>query len=134
MVRILFCPEELNAISTKLDCSIYYTDENNQKVYVDQIYDSETDQEISSTNPSESDTYKADEDGKTVFKNVKNMKEYYFYYPKKYLEGWTETEADGSTVSHNAWRNIIFQVKNNKNKEPGYTKLDMSVQQLFLLD
>ena len=105
---------------------------------MDAIYDNETGQEI----PLETagidvsrQTCKTEEaDGKVVFQNVKNMKEYYFLYPKKYLDTWTETKADNTTVSHDAWRNVVFQIKNNKNDEYGYTKLNMNVQELFMLD
>lgn len=123
-VKIVFSPEELNAISTKMDCSIYYKDENGGKVYVDTIYDNETGAEVEKTL----------EDGKIVFQDVKNMKEYYFLYPKKYLDEWTEVKADQTNVSHEAWRNIVFQIKNNRNDEYGYTRLNMNVQELFMLD
>ncbi|MCI5517580.1 MAG: DUF5057 domain-containing protein [Roseburia sp.] len=137
-VKIIFSPEELNAISTKMDCSIYYKDENGNKVYVDAIYDNETDQEIpletAGIDASRETCKTVEADGKVVFQNVKNMKEYYFLYPKKYLDTWTETKADNTTISHAAWRNIVFQIKNNKNDEYGYTKLNMNVQELFMLD
>lgn len=137
-VKIIFSPEELNAISTKMDCSIYYKDENGGKVYVDAIYDNETGQEIpleTAGIDASRQTCKTEEaDGKVVFQNVKNMKEYYFLYPKKYLDTWTETKEDNTTVSHDAWRNVVFQIKNNKNDEYGYTKLNMNVQELFMLD
>ena len=137
-VKIIFSPEELNAISTKMDCSIYYKDESGGRVYVDAIYDNETGQEIpleTAGIDASRQTCKTEEaDGKVVFQNVKNMKEYYFLYPKKYLDTWTETKADNTTVSHDAWRNVVFQIKNNKNDEYGYTKLNMNVQELFMLD
>ncbi len=136
-VKIIFAPEELNAISTKLDCSIYYKNESGDPVYVDTIYDCTTNEAIPMAEPETSEknqTYKTVEDGKVIFKNVKNMKEYYFLYPKKYLSSWKEKKDDATEIVHDAQREIVFQIKNNKKDEYGYTRLNMIGQMLFLLD
>ena len=136
-VKIIFVPEELNAISTKLDCSIYYKNESGDPVYVDMIYDRTTNKAIPTPEPETSEknqTYKTVEDGKVIFKNVKNMKEYYFLYPKKYLSSWKEKKDDATEILHDAQREIVFQIKNNKKDEYGYTRLNMNGQMLFLLD
>lgn len=136
-VKIIFAPEELNAISTKLDCSIYYKNESGDPVYVDTIYDCTTNEAIPTAEPETSEknqTYKTVEDGKVIFKNVKNMKEYYFLYPKKYLSSWKEKKDDATEILHDAQREVVFQIKNNKKDEYGYTRLNMNGQMLFLLD
>ena len=136
-VKIIFAPEELNAISTKLDCSIYYKNESGDPVYVDTIYDCTTNEAIPMAEPETSEknqTYKTVEDGKVIFKNVKNMKEYYFLYPKKYLSSWKEKKDDTTEILHDAQREVVFQIKNNKKDEYGYTRLNMTGQMLFLLD
>lgn len=136
-VKIIFAPEELNAISTKLDCSIYYKNESGDPVYVDTIYDCTTNEAIPMAEPETSEknqTYKTVEDGKVIFKNVKNMKEYYFLYPKKYLSSWKEKKDDATEILHDAQREVVFQIKNNKKDEYGYTRLNMTGQMLFLLD
>ena len=136
-VKITFSPEELNAISTKLDCSIYYKNESGNPVYVDRIYDCTTNEEIPTAEPElieQNQTYKTVEDGKVIFKNVKNMKEYYFLYPKKYLSSWKEKKDDATEILHDAQREVVFQIKNNKKDEYGYTRLNMTGQMLFLLD
>ena len=136
-VKIIFAPEELNAISTKLDCSIYYKNESGDSVYVDTIYDCTTNEAIPMAEPETSEknqTYKTVEDGKVIFKNVKNMKEYYFLYPKKYLSSWKEKKDDATEILHDAQREVVFQIKNNKKDEYGYTRLNMTGQMLFLLD
>lgn len=136
-VKITFSPEELNAISTKLDCSIYYKNESGNPVYVDRIYDCTTNEEIPTAEPElieQNQTYKTVEDGKVIFKNVKNMKEYYFLYPKKYLSSWKEKKDDTTEILHDAQREVVFQIKNNKKDEYGYTRLNMTGQMLFLLD
>ena len=136
-VKIIFSPEELNAISTKLDCSIYYKNESGDPVYVDTIYDCTTNEAIPTAEPQKSEknqTYKTVEDGKVIFKNVKNMKEYYFLYPKKYLSSWKEKKDDTTEILHDAQREVVFQIKNNKKDEYGYTRLNMTGQMLFLLD
>lgn len=136
-VKIIFAPEELNAISTKLDCSIYYKNESGDPVYVDTIYDCTTNETIPMAEPETSEknqTYKTVEDGKVIFKNVKNMKEYYFLYPKKYLSSWKEKKDDTTEILHDAQREVVFQIKNNKKDEYGYTRLNMTGQMLFLLD
>lgn len=136
-VKIIFAPEELNAISTKLDCSIYYKNESGDPVYVDTIYDCTTNEAIPMAEPETSEknqTYKTVEDGKVIFKNVKNMKEYYFLYPKKYLSSWKEKKDDATEILHDAQREVVFQIKNNKKDEYGYTRLNMIGQMLFLLD
>lgn len=136
-VKITFSPEELNAISTKLDCSIYYKNESGDPVYVDRIYDCTTNEEIPTADPEmieQNQTYKTVEDGKVIFKNVKNMKEYYFLYPKKYLSSWKEKKDDTTEILHDAQREVVFQIKNNKKDEYGYTRLNMTGQMLFLLD
>lgn len=136
-VKIIFAPEELNAISTKLDCSIYYKNESGDSVYVDTIYDCTTNEAIPMAEPETSEknqTYKTVEGGKVIFKNVKNMKEYYFLYPKKYLSSWKEKKDDTTEILHDAQREVVFQIKNNKKDEYGYTRLNMTGQMLFLLD
>lgn len=136
-VKIIFAPEELNAISTKLDCSIYYKNESGDPAYVDTIYDCTTNEAIPTAEPETSEknqTYKTVEDGKVIFKNVKNMKEYYFLYPKKYLSSWKEKKDDATEILHDAQREVVFQIKNNKKDEYGYTRLNMNGQMLFLLD
>ena len=109
-VKIRFRPVELNLISTKLKVSIKYDGSN----YVRKIYTTKNNQEIEI-----SATFK---DGKWEFENMQNMKEYYFYYPKKYFED----------ALHNK---LIFEISNNKkNVLPGKTYLNMSKQNLFMLD
>ena len=117
-IKVRFSPVELNAISTTLTCSIYY-EADGATHYVQRIYDANTDKEIDSTL----------KDGKCVYEGVQNMHEYYFYYPKKYLNEW----KDGSTTK-SARRTINFYIKNNKAKLPRYQTLDMSVRALFRLD
>lgn len=117
-IKVRFSPVELNAISTTLTCSIYY-EADGATHYVQRIYDADTDAEIVS----------ALQDGKCVYEGVQNMHEYYFYYPKKYLNEWT----DGSTTK-SARRTINFYIKNDKAKLPRYQTLDMSVRALFKLD
>lgn len=117
-IKVRFSPVELNAISTTLTCSIYY-EADGATHYVQRIYDADTDAEIVSTL----------KDGKCVYEGVQNMHEYYFYYPKKYLNEW----KDGSTTK-SARRTINFYIKNNKAKLPRYQTLDMSVRALFKLD
>lgn len=117
-IKVRFSPVELNAISTTLTCSIYY-EADGATHYVQRIYDADTDAEIVSTL----------QDGKCVYEGVQNMHEYYFYYPKKYLNEWT----DGSTTK-SARRTINFYIKNDKAKLPRYQTLDMSVRALFKLD
>lgn len=94
-IKVRFSPVELNAISTTLTCSIYY-EADGATHYVQRIYDADTDAEIVSTL----------QDGKCVYEGVQNMHEYYFYYPKKYLNEWT----DGSTTK-SARRTINFYIK-----------------------
>lgn len=117
-IKVRFSPVELNAISTTLTCSIYY-EADGATHYVQRIYDADTDAEIVSTL----------QDGKCVYEGVQNMHEYYFYYPKKYLNEW----EDGSTTK-SARRTINFYIKNDKAKLPRYQTLDMSVRALFKLD
>lgn len=117
-IKVRFSPVELNAISTTLTCSIYY-EADGATHYVQRIYDADTDAEIVSTL----------QDGKCVYEGVQNMHEYYFYYPKKYLNEW----KDGSTTK-SARRTINFYIKNDKAKLPRYQTLDMSVRALFKLD
>lgn len=118
-IKVRFSPVELNAISTILTCSVYY-ETDGATHYVQRIYDAETNKEIEST---------LDKDGKCVYEGVQNMHEYYFYYPKKYLNEW----KDGSTTK-SARRTINFYIKNDKAKLPRYQTLDMSVRALFRLD
>lgn len=127
-LKICFSPEELNAVSSKLDCSVYY-DVNGTKQYIDVIYEKDTDKPIYQARD-ESGNLKLDGDGNPYFENLQNMDEYYFFYPEKYLNEWKE--VDGSTQTPR--RDIEFKIKNDKTKKPGYTKLKMSVQALFQLD
>ena len=137
MVKVWFSPVELNAISTRLSFSIYYTDGNNgEKHYVTTIYHVNEDDKVDTltTNESRNWVY-ADEknaQGDYITDNIHSMDEYYFYYPKAYLsENWKDKDGN---VHANARRNITFEIKNNKIKETGYTKLNMQTQALFLLD
>lgn len=137
MVKVWFSPVELNAISTRLGFSIYYTDGNSgEKHYVTTIYHVNEDDKVDTltTNESKNWVY-ADEknaQGDYITDNIKSMDEYYFYYPKAYLsENWKDKDGN---VHANARRNITFEIKNNKIKETGYTKLNMQTQALFLLD
>ena len=137
MVKVWFSPVELNAISTRLSFSIYYTDGNSgEKHYVTTIYHVNEDDEVDTltTNESRNWVY-ADEknaQGDYITDNINSMDEYYFYYPKAYLsENWKDKDGN---VHANARRNITFEIKNNKIKETGYTKLNMQTQALFLLD
>lgn len=137
MVKVWFSPVELNAISTKLSFSIYYTDGNSgEKHYVTTIYHVNEDDKVDTltTNESRNWVY-ADEknaQGDYITDNIKSMDEYYFYYPKAYLsENWKDKDGN---VHADARRNITFEIKNNKIKETGYTKLNMQTQALFLLD
>ena len=117
-IKVRFSPVELNAISTTLTCAIYY-EADGATHYVQRIYDAETDEEIECTL----------KDGKCVYEGIENMNEYYFYYPKKYLNNW----KDGD-VTKSARRTINFYIKNDKAKLPRYQTLDMSVRALFKLD
>lgn len=137
MVKVWFSPVELNAISTRLSFSIYYTDGNSgEKHYVTTIYHVNEDDKVDTltTNESRNWVY-ADEknaQGDYITDNIHSMDEYYFYYPKAYLsENWKDKDGN---VHVNARRNITFEIKNNKIKETGYTKLNMQTQALFLLD
>lgn len=137
MVKVWFSPVELNAISTRLSFSIYYTDGNSgEKHYVTTIYHVNEDDKVDTltTNESRNWVY-ADEknaQGDYITDNINSMDEYYFYYPKAYLsENWKDKDGN---VHANARRNITFEIKNNKIKETGYTKLNMQTQALFLLD
>lgn len=137
MVKVWFSPVELNAISTRLRFSIYYTDGNSgEKHYVTTIYHVNEDDKVDTltTNESRNWVY-ADEknaQGDYITDNINSMDEYYFYYPKAYLsENWKDKDGN---VHANARRNITFEIKNNKIKETGYTKLNMQTQALFLLD
>ena len=137
MVKVWFSPVELNAISTRLSFSIYYTDGNSgEKHYVTTIYHVNEDDKVDTpltTDKSKNWVY-ADEKNKEgkYTDNIKSMDEYYFYYPKAYLsENWKDKDGN---VHANARRNITFEIKNNKIKETGYTELNMQTQALFLLD
>lgn len=137
MVKVWFSPVELNAISTRLSFSIYYTDGNSgEKHYVTTIYHVNEDDKVDTltTNESRNWVY-ADEknaQGDYITDNINSMDEYYFYYPKAYLsENWKDKDGN---VHADARRNITFEIKNNKIKENGYTKLNMQTQALFLLD
>ena len=137
MVKVWFSPVELNAISTRLSFSIYYTDGNSgEKHYVTTIYHVNEDDKVDTltTNEAKNWVY-ADEknaQGDYITDNINSMDEYYFYYPKAYLsENWKDKDGN---VHANARRNITFEIKNNKIKETGYTKLNMQTQALFLLD
>lgn len=127
-LKVAFSPVELNAISTKLDCSIYY-EVNGKKEYVTEIYRKDTNEKIEVSRDSKGNLI-LDKDGNPMFENLHNMDEYYFLYPEKYLNEW----KDGSGVKQPSRRKITFKIKNNKSKMPGYTTLDMSVQALFQLD
>ena len=136
MVKVWFSPVELNAISTRLRFSIYYTDENSgEKHYVTTIYHVNDDKvDTLTTNEAKNWVY-ADEknaQGDYITDNIRSMDEYYFYYPKAYLsDNWKDKDGN---VHANARRNITFEINNNKIKETGYTKLNMQTQALFLLD
>lgn len=129
-IKIEFSPVELNAISTKLKCSIYYDDSNQfLKTIYHVTYDDDGNKGVEKLTAEEV----TNADGSTEWqfnKNINHMDEYYFYYPKAYLNTWTDKDG----VGHAALRNITFKVSNNKVKISGYTKLNMSVQSLFLLD
>lgn len=126
---IYFSPVEVNAISTKLDCSIYYEKADGTKQYITEIYDKKTKEKISCLDTNGNPLAK-DSDGNWLFTDLGNMKEYYFKYPEKYLNEWTS--SDGS--KQKALRKIQFKISSNKAKKSGYTTLDMSVQALFQLD
>ena len=136
MVKVRFSPVELNAISTRLSFSIYYTDGNSkEKHYVTTIYHVNEDDKVDTltTDKSKNWVY-ADEKNKEgkYTDNIKSMDEYYFYYPKAYLsENWKDKDGN---VHANARRNITFEIKNNKIKETRSTELNMQTQALFLLD
>lgn len=137
MVKVWFSPVELNAISTRLSFSIYYTDESSgEKHYITTIYHVNDDDQVDTltTNEARNWVY-ADEQnaqGDYITDNINSMDEYYFYYPKAYLNGnWADKDGN---VHANGRRNITFEIKNNKIKETGYTKLNMQTQALFLLD
>ena len=116
MVKVKFSPVELNIVRTKLSMSIYYPGtESGEKHYVTTIYHVKE--------GSAPETLTTNQAANWVFSDsVKSMDEYYFYYPKAYL-----TDA-------NARRNITFEIKNDKVKDTGCTKLEMQTQALFLLD
>ena len=116
--KVIFSPVELNAIKTKLDCSIYFPlaqsgEEGSEEgcTYIDTIYDAKSNQEI-----------KANKDH--VFENVKNGHEYYLKYD------WNLLNSDESID----YSQIKFKIKNDKTAEFGYTTLDMLQRQLFELD
>jgi hypothetical protein len=116
MIKILFNPIELNALTSKLDCKLYYLDENGDRIYIDAIYDSDDDEKIEPDNH--------------TFQSLWNMHTYYFYYPKKYLNAWKDKKGE----VHEALRQMQFEITSDKVTEPGYTTLDIFVQQLFQLD
>lgn len=124
--KVMFSPVELNAVSTKLSMSAYYLDEKtNERTYITTIYHVRDDGTPEKLTTNAGKNYVFDE-------NINSMDEYYFYYPKACLnEKWTENNG---TV-HTKPRNVIkFEVKNNKVKESGYTKLNMQMRELFMLD
>ena len=115
--KVMFSPVEMNAVSTKLSMSAYYLDEEtNERTYITTIYHVRDDGTPEKLTTNAGKNYVFDE-------NINSMDEYYFYYPKACLnEKWTENNG---TV-HTKPRNVIkFEVKNNKVKESGYTKLNM---------
>lgn len=116
-VRIYFSPVELNAVSTQLDCRIYYPYDTDMRYYVTTIYDADNDRAITAGENS-------------YFQGLENSHEYYFDYPKKYLAGW----KDGDGKEYPMFRRIEFEVKNNKAVEHNTTTLHMTVQPLFQLD
>ncbi|MCI6242165.1 MAG: DUF5057 domain-containing protein [Agathobacter sp.] len=131
-VKIEFSPEEVNAVSPQLNCSVYY-DVNGTKEYIDVIYEKDTDKPIylaKEKDGKENPDLKLDGDGNPYFEGLNNMDEYYFFYPEKYLNEWKD--VDGNTQTPR--RDIVFKIKNEETKKLGYTKLNMSLQALFLLD
>ena len=124
--KVMFSPVEMNAVSTKLSMSAYYLDEEtNERTYITTIYHVRDDGTPEKLTTNAGKNYVFDE-------NINSMDKYYFYYPKACLnEKWTENNG---TV-HTKPRNVIkFEVKNNKVKESGYTKLNMQMRELFMLD
>lgn len=120
--KVRFSPVELNAVKTKLDCTIYYPsasagEDGSEKgcKYIDIIYDAKTGKEIKA---------EKNADGEYVFKDLQNGHEYYFKY---------DWEKNGSSEEID-YSQIKFKIKNDKSKEPGYTTLNMLQGQLFALD
>lgn len=113
--KIWFSPIELNTVKTNLTCSIKYSD----GTYVQTIY------KKNGTPINGKETSKGS--GVHVFENLKNMDEYYIDY-------------DMANLENSNRRNIIFEIQNNKSKNPdgsprkGTTTLNMGTQNLFLLD
>lgn len=120
--KVHFSPVELNAVKTKLDCTIYYPstsagDDGSEKgcKYIDTIYDAKTGKEIKA---------EKNADGEYVFKDLQNGHEYYFKY---------DWDKNGSSEEID-YSQIKFKIKNDKSEDPGYTTLNMLQGQLFALD
>ena len=134
MVKVRFSPVELNTIITRLSFSIYYTSgDSADKTYITTIYHEKSDGTVEELKTDEAKNWMyadtLDKNGKYT-KHIRSMDEYYFYYPKAYLDTWTDTSGN----THEKRNNITFEIKNNKVKEAGYTYLNMQTQALFLLD
>ncbi len=116
-IRIYFTPVELNAVSTEMDCRIYYPYDTDSRYYVTTIYNADTDAAITVGDAN-------------YLKGLENGHEYYFDYPKKYLAQW----RDSGGTEYPMFRRIEFEIKNNKAVEFNRTTLNMTVQPLFQLD
>ena len=137
MVKVRFSPVELNAVTTRLNFSVYYTDKDSEdKHYITTIYHVKEDGTVETLNANAALNYIYQDtpDPKTgeYTEHIRSMDEYYFYYPKAYLsDNWTDQKGE---THAKARHDIVFEVRNNKLKETGYTKLNMQTQALFLLD
>lgn len=123
-IKISFSPVEVNTSNSGLKCSIYYGDEKHFVKYIYHVTEDDDGNEVI-------EELQANDSG--VFeKNINNMDEYYFYYPKAYRSTW----KNQSDVEQSAQPVITFKIQNKKNKEDEYgiTSLDLSSQYLFLLD
>lgn len=122
--KVLFTPIEYNTRASVMYVTISYplAYDGDGKVtsseYIDKVYDAET---------GTVHTASADH----VFTTLDNSHEYYFMYPQKYLDNWT----DDAGVIQNPRRKVIFRSHNNLDKEK-YNEniLTMSVEPLFQLD
>ena len=104
MEKVIFSPINYNFVN-RMDCRIFYS--GSEGVYVDKVYSVDTNAEI----PKNASNY---------FVGLEHNKDYYFYYPKKYLDS--------------GYRKILFEVIYSGEQEPGKTTLNMTVQPLFQLD
>lgn len=126
-IKIRFSPLELAVSSIGMKCSIYYGDKEPYQ-YVKTIY-----HVVDTTDDGREEVEELHADSNGVFdSDINNMDEYYFYYPRAYLDSWKDTNGK----IHSPQTKITFKIQNNKNKEDEYglTTVDLSTKLLFMLD